>query len=544
MKKVIGLAYSGVLILVVILLLVAGFTLKDEEYNLRDEQGYKEITEYQSRWEYDGTLPCGGKDVASFKIDELGDYASNLCFFSIHQSVYIYIDDELIYSLIPSEKNYFSKTTGNNWVSIPLTQSDVGKTVTIELIPAYDDYISVIPDFYVGNKWDVFVMSIKQNVIAFILSLMAMIIGLGFLAWALYNRKDKNIEMRLLHLGGFAFWIGLWKFTDLESLSLFVPRSYGMSTIPCLALFLLVVPFVFFFRGLFKDEMEILTEGICIVSVMFVAIAVIMQLIGICDIRELLYVDHLIFGGIIFVGFYMIYTEIKNNGISKELLVSLVCLFSALMGTVVDLAIFYASNGKNTSYFGILSFLVYIIIQGIINVHETVILMEKGRKASHYKNMAYHDQLTALYTRSAFAEYIEPGNFTPDDSVVIMCDLNNLKKCNDTLGHEAGDRYLIQSTNLLRRVFKEYGPCFRMGGDEFCVLVSNRADHECEKVLETLKREEENYNRENTDEFPIHIAAGFARFDSSIDVDINDTIKRADAKMYMDKVNAKANRRD
>ncbi len=65
----------------------------------------------------------------------------------------------------------------------------------------------------------------------------------------------------------------------------------------------------------------------------------------------------------------------------------------------------------------------------------------KDRKSAIYKELALKDILTGLYSRNAYDEW-ERDNQHPDKTAIVMLDLNNLKKCNDRYGHEAGDTYL------------------------------------------------------------------------------------------------------
>lgn len=542
MKKVVNRTHAIVSLMMIILLIFAGVNLRDEEYNLREDYGYQEISYENARWVYDESLPCRGKDVVTIRIDELSDFASYLCFFEIHQSVNVYIDNELVYYLKPDEKNLFGKTPGNNWISIPLKPDDINKRIVVEFIPAYSSAAGVIPNFYIGDKWSIYFDTIKGNFLAFALSVLSILIGLAFLCWFFFNKNIPKEQNKLVYLGGFAFWIGVWKVTDLDAISLFFPHVIVVDLLPVVALFMLVVPFTSFLREMFEDKMEILTDGICMVCNIMIFTIIVCQALNLIDFREVLYIDHLLFIGIIIIGTIMFVAEIKKKGVHKEIMTAIICIFSVLLGALVDMVIFYVFQGKVVSSFGMFGFLAYTIVMGVSTMRQSVTLMQKGKEANRYKLIAYKDQLTGLYTRSAFAEVVEAPDFKPENYVVIMCDLNNLKKCNDTYGHEAGDRYIVESTKLIKEAFGKVGSCFRMGGDEFCILADKGTINECENAVGILKRQELEYNKNNRSEFPIHVATGIAIYDALLDEDINATMKRADAMMYADKVNSKANR--
>lgn len=78
------------------------------------------------------------------------------------------------------------------------------------------------------------------------------------------------------------------------------------------------------------------------------------------------------------------------------------------------------------------------------------------------------DPLTRLLNRQVYTRLIERINFT---TLIIMIDANDFKKINDTYGHECGDRTLKFFAKSILKAYREYGYCFRIGGDEFCVIL-------------------------------------------------------------------------
>lgn len=117
---------------------------------------------------------------------------------------------------------------------------------------------------------------------------------------------------------------------------------------------------------------------------------------------------------------------------------------------------------------------------------------------------------------------------------ILMLDLNNLKQCNDTQGHEAGDRYIKTASELIRNIFEKTGTCYRIGGDEFCVVAPQATDGCMKALIEEMIRSENQYNEMNP-RARIGIAWGCAAFDREQDSDLNDTRKRADSLMYQNK---------
>jgi diguanylate cyclase (GGDEF)-like protein/PAS domain S-box-containing protein len=98
------------------------------------------------------------------------------------------------------------------------------------------------------------------------------------------------------------------------------------------------------------------------------------------------------------------------------------------------------------------------------------------RLESRLRHQAFHDSLTGLANRAAFGERVHqaldalPG--ATATITVLFLDLDNFKTINDSLGHDAGDKVLIEAARRLREATRSTDFCARFGGDEFAVLLS------------------------------------------------------------------------
>ena len=87
------------------------------------------------------------------------------------------------------------------------------------------------------------------------------------------------------------------------------------------------------------------------------------------------------------------------------------------------------------------------------------------------------EQMTGLLNRSTFEVVSDKINYTTG---VVIIDVNKLKWVNDTLGHKYGDALLRITAEIINQVYGKYAYCFRIGGDEFCVIMKKK---EFEKLL-------------------------------------------------------------
>lgn len=145
------------------------------------------------------------------------------------------------------------------------------------------------------------------------------------------------------------------------------------------------------------------------------------------------------------------------------------------------------------------------------------------------------DGLTGVGNRMAFENLMRHKNSHPEEtpeSGFIMCDLNGLKEVNDYFGHDKGDEYICRCADIIRDAFPK-APLFRIGGDEFVVLIDHMDQEQVTHGIRTMEAAVKEYGSDN--KFAAGIAAGYAFFDSEKDVSLESTLSRADAYMYKKK---------
>lgn len=153
------------------------------------------------------------------------------------------------------------------------------------------------------------------------------------------------------------------------------------------------------------------------------------------------------------------------------------------------------------------------------------------------KELARRDELTGTKNKTAFAELeksiqgnIEGGlDYLPFSFAV--CDINDLKKVNDTQGHKAGDEYIKASAKLLCDTFV-HSPVFRIGGDEFVIFLRSDDYINRRKLIADLKQTV--LNNQKSGKGPV-IAIGTADYNKDTDSNVNDVFERADEAMYENK---------
>ena len=135
------------------------------------------------------------------------------------------------------------------------------------------------------------------------------------------------------------------------------------------------------------------------------------------------------------------------------------------------------------------------------------------------------DGLTELLNRWGYESYL--ANFRGKGAIFFF-DVDRFKEINDTHGHAMGDQCLQSIAESLREIFGPYGRCFRIGGDEFCVVMEERLD-KIEALLKALSKDME-LRRAEQPVLP-RVSVGYVVFDTAQE-NIGDAVAEADAKMY------------
>ena len=157
-----------------------------------------------------------------------------------------------------------------------------------------------------------------------------------------------------------------------------------------------------------------------------------------------------------------------------------------------------------------------------------------------YRKLATRDFLTGLHNRLAYEQRLascEPllsGNI---DITIIIFDVNNLKRVNDTLGHKQGDVYIANTAKIISEHVSGLGDTYRIGGDEFAAIIVGKKQHEIEKLLDNLRKE----RRPVLGKHSFSCAFGAATYQPNVDIGLNALAKRADDEMYIEKARQKQN---
>ena len=163
---------------------------------------------------------------------------------------------------------------------------------------------------------------------------------------------------------------------------------------------------------------------------------------------------------------------------------------------------------------------------------------ERHRLLEEISALSLEDELTGLHNRRAFMTMADQRLQLLERSgalcLLIFADVDGLKAANDTVGHEAGDRLLIDAARALQAAFRRTDLVARMGGDEFVVLADGASEEDVQQVLAKVQQQIDVRNGRAEPGVPLlSISAGALCFSAGPAVRLNDLIAEADARMLV-----------
>jgi diguanylate cyclase (GGDEF)-like protein len=161
-------------------------------------------------------------------------------------------------------------------------------------------------------------------------------------------------------------------------------------------------------------------------------------------------------------------------------------------------------------------------------------MTEQKEVEERLRDISHRDGLTQLYNRSFFEEELARTERSRNYPVtILMVDIDELKKANDTLGHAEGDKLLIRTAEILRLTFRPEDLVARIGGDEFAVILPGVDTAVARSIVGRLRNRLEEHNRSYPDQ-PLQLSLGTAT--ASKNMPLARVLKEADERMYQEKM--------
>lgn len=466
--------------------------------------------------------PDRGAREYTWALGEITPGEECLNIYLVHHTARVYLDDTLVYDLAVGQGNRVCATVGSCWCCIPLFPEDSGKTVGVVVEPLFAEVSHRVPLFYLGSQYALLQNLLSQEFPELLLSVVCILLGLFISAFYLFlSLTGRRFHSDMIFLGEFSLLIGIWRITDLRTISFLFTESTTLLNYATIgALGLCVIPLLLMFARGFGGAFRKPALWLSMVASCLALVILLCQVVGIAEFRQTLILIHgmslLTLGTI--VGTALINCKRGKNALQQQTLWYVVMLAT---GTLLDFLRFCINGNSAGMLFTAAAFIIFVLIQFVRSVMET-------------SAIAYMDPQTGLINKFRWDEEIQRQLSSQCPIGVMMLDLNRLKYVNDTQGHEVGDRMIFSFTNILRNTLPPNSVICRWGGDEFTVMIADTTREQMERHLANLHKAGEEYNRQG--QIPaIYFAAGFALSTEHPGLSGAELLSKADEAMYQEK---------
>ena len=340
---------------------------------------------------------------------------------------------------------------------------------------------------------------------------------------------QETIERKsFFYLGAILLALGSWVFSQTPSKFLFIRNPASPMNLSFVALHVLPILLVNYIIHSYPTRQWIryFVWAAHFFLVMYI-ITFFLQLFGVAQ-----YTDLLLASGAALVLFLLalfatlIHSYIKDTKALFSFLLALGCILLSIVAEVLFLAMNIILNSAVVLHLSMVAAAI------ILFSHSLMLFKERTKrilKEEVLLTIAYKDSLTGLANRAAFDRDVDEITTTAKRLTygIIVMDINDLKRINDTEGHAKGDQILIDFAHRVARLIPEDATLYRYGGDEFVALVSS-------VTIETMREMTESIvtSFSTNDKIPYKVAAGCEVYIPTLKMKFGEVVSRADSAMY------------
>lgn len=478
------------------------------------------------------------QDIWTIQVDEekrqvmyqctLPDMDTMMLSIGLYRSgVSIYLEDELLFQRADREDAY-----GNTRLWVTLPRDSAGKTLTL-YAEHQGQWPGIYGKIYLGDPTATYFLFLLDNSYVLILGGGLVLLSLAMLTlYIMIHRGVRQVAVNvrsMVHLSLFMLLTGIWVVFDSQLLQ---PSRHSamIHLIAYLALYAMPVPFLLFWEEMLPRRSGLpfwLAMAFGLNEIAFVVI----YLVAPNTAMSLLWILHLMVLAATLLMLWRCVREVRTTK-QSELRVALAGFYVLAVTVPCTLVTYYWFSGINYAMVFSLGLVVFIMVLANATFRRLYRMIERSVQAATYRRLAYFDPMTGISNRTAFAQAQKDCGGDGPLKIFVVVDVNGLKQVNDTYGHQAGDRLLCDVAHCLKAAFGTAGQCYRIGGDEFAVLLDAEHEPELPGLLETMQRELEKVNEGR--EFPATVACGYS-VQRDRDTSCDTVFRQADDRMYIQK---------
>ena len=465
-----------------------------------------------------------------FSAKDFLDCSSYICLYSHHQNICLRLNGEVLYNYslknpLPWLKSY---RAFYHFVKIPDGAEGILSYETETLISKKGGEFREI---LIGEQFQILKTLLYERCYKLIMGIVMALLGLFISGTgALFFRQQKK-DFSALTFGALAFLIGLWQIEESRMMQFFVGQEAIHFSIEYLVQPIILLVAFLFIHSITPTSWSRGKELIIVIDLQAIMLITVLQLLGITHYSRTLFIVRALY---LLDCVYIVYIVNKRiDGLSSA--VKKVFTIAMLFSSVLFVLVIVGVVGKQYIDMVLTVGMVIVFISLAFIVYSRMMaIFESVKKAETYREMAYKDVNTNVYSRTAYFSFID--SFLPEEPAkqycLILFDMNNLKLLNDTYGHRNGDKVISAFGNALKKSYGQMGNIYRIGGDEFVFLGKGLEESDSARLTEQF-----NYLVKNQTETVMRFTAAMGQtfFTPLKPQDFYAAQDIADTKMYENK---------
>lgn len=206
----------------------------------------------------------------------------------------------------------------------------------------------------------------------------------------------------------------------------------------------------------------------------------------------------------------------------------------AVIVLLADSLMLYLIVSVNGAGASIINVIVFFVFQFVLGIGFLRLRMNLAERIVQEEENARIDVMTGLPNRRVYEEDLKRigGEPLPDDLHYVVVDINGLKDVNDSYGHETGDSLIAGAARCIEKCFRGQGSYYRIGGDEFAVLITAERD-KVDQLISTAEKSTEDWSGDNG--VRLSVSCGAAGASEYPGCGISEIARAADERMYEEK---------
>ena len=458
-----------------------------------------------------------------------------LCLMSKWVNVNVYIDDRVIFRFDDSD---MVKGTSVHWIKLPLWA--VGKRLHVVYSGASGSVVTSSEyKAYYGKAAMVYLKFLIERAYAVVYSLCAalMISLIAYFYRLLKRQMDRNMKCGLIDLELFLITSMVWVICD-SKIVFVLWRNVGVATLLSYVTLLLFPMFLMMFiNRMVGERIKVIAVMPVIYSVVFLLVGA-GYLTGLVPLKQSLLWIHVLLVASAFACIWGVSAALRRNRAKEMNKIMMGFCAMVVLGIVAIICYRMVPTVTYSLYVcaGLFLFALLLIWAAYDRLYD---MMGRQAKAMAYRRLAYRDVMTNLGNRAAFMKAQEELTSVVNVGMVVM-DINDLKYTNDKYGHQAGDEMIRCAAQCISATFAEKGNIYRIGGDEFVVILPDASEVLMYQMIDQLDLNIRENSGQSGQSWTLHIACGWAVGDKWKNAE--ELFKQADDLMYEHKHKMKNDR--